>query len=61
MSKLLGDAQKADISEDTRKRRQVNSDQYDIRVINSDIPIDILDKMAEKAFRQHSPWKLMIH
>ena len=61
LSKLLGDAQKADISEDTRKRRQVNSDQYDIRVINSDIPIDILDKMAERAFRQHSPWKLMIH
>ena len=61
LSKLLGDAQKADISEDTRKRRQVNSDQYDIRVINSDTPIDILDKMAEKAFRQHSPWKLMIH
>ncbi|HIS14044.1 MAG TPA: AAA family ATPase [Candidatus Ornithospirochaeta stercorigallinarum] len=60
LSKLLGDAQKAEISEDTRKRRQVNSDQYDIRVINSDIPIDILDKMAEKAFRQHSPWKLMI-
>ena len=61
LSKLLGDAQKADISEDTRKRRQVNSDQYDIRVINSDTSIDILDKMAEKAFRQHSPWKLMIH
>ena len=61
LSKLLGDAQKADISEDTRKRRQVNSDQYDIRVINSDTPIDILDKMAEKAVRQHSPWKLMIH
>jgi DTW domain-containing protein YfiP len=60
LSKFFGDAQKADISEDTRKRRQVNSDQYDIRVINSDIPIDILDKMAEKAFRQHSPWKLMI-
>ncbi len=61
LSKLLGDAQKAEISEDTRKRRQVNSDQYDIRVINSDTPIDILDKMAEKAVRQHSPWKLMIH
>ncbi len=61
LSKLLGDAQKADISEDTRKRRQVNSDQYDIRAINSDIPIEILDRMAEKAFRQHSPWKLMIH
>ena len=59
MSKLLGDAQKTEISEDTRKRRQVNSDQYDIRVINSDIPIEILDRMAEKAFRQHSPWKLM--
>ena len=60
LSKLLGDAQKAEISEDTRKRQQVTSDQYDIRVINSDIPIDILDKMAEKAFRQHSPWKLML-
>ena len=59
--KLLGDAQKAEISEDTRKRRQVNSNQYDIRAINSDIPIEILDRMAEKAFRQHSPWKLMIH
>ena len=59
LSKLLGDAQKTEISEDTRKRRQVNSDQYDIRVINSDIPIEILDRMAEKAFRQHSPWKLM--
>ena len=61
LSKLLGDAQKSEISEDTRKRKQVNSDQYDIRVINSDIPIDILDKMAEKAFRQHSPWKLLIY
>ena len=61
LSKFFTDAQKADISEDTRKRRQVNSDQYDIRVINSDIPIDILDKMAERAFKQHSPWKLMIH
>ena len=60
LSKLLGDAQKAEISEDTRKRRQVNSDQYDIRVITSDIPIKILDRMAEKAFRQHSPWKLML-
>ena len=60
LSKFFTDAQKADISEDTRKRRQVNSDQYDIRVINSDIPIDILDRMAEKAFRQHSPWKLML-
>ena len=64
LSKLLGDAQKADISEDTRKRRQVNSDQYDIRVINSDIPIEILDRMAEKAFRQRttlqksSEWRL---
>ena len=61
LSKFFTDAQKADISEDTRKRRQVNSDQYDIRVINSDIPIDILNKMAERAFKQHSPWKLMIH
>ena len=60
LSKFFTDAQKTDISEDTRKRRQVNSDQYDIRVINSDIPIDILDRMAEKAFRQHSPWKLML-
>ena len=60
LSKFFGDAQKADITEDTRKRRQVNSDQYDIKVINSDIPIDILDKMAEKAFGQHSPWKLML-
>ena len=60
LSKFFGDAQKADISEDTRKRRQVNSDQYDIKVINSDIPIDILDKMAERAFRQHSPWKLLL-
>ena len=60
LSKFLGDAQKAEISEDTRKRRQVNSDQYDIRVINSDIPINILDKMAEKAFKQHSPWKLLL-
>ena len=60
LSKFFGDAQKADISEDTRKRRQVNSDQYDIRVINSDIPIEILDRMAEKAFRQHSPWKLLL-
>lgn len=60
LSKFFGDAQKADISEDTRKRRQVNSDQYDIRVINSDIPIDILDRMAERAFKQHSPWKLML-
>ena len=59
LSKLLGDAQKAEISEDMRKRQQVNSDQYDIRIINSDTPIDILDKMAEKAVRQHSPWKLM--
>lgn len=42
------------------KRRQVNSDQYNIRVINSDIPIEILDRMAEKTFRQHSPWKLML-
>ena len=60
LSKLLGDAQKSEISEDTRKRKQVNSDQYDIRVINSDIPIEILDRMAEKAFRQNSPWKLML-
>ena len=60
LSKFFGDAQKADISEDARKRRQVNSDQYDIRVINSDIPIEILDRMAEKAFRQNSPWKLML-
>lgn len=60
LSKFFTDAQKADISEDTRKRRQVNSDQYDIRVINSDIPIEILDRMAEKAFRQHSSWKLML-
>lgn len=60
LSKFLGDVQKTDISEDTRKRRQVSSDQYDIRVINSDLPVDILDKMAEKAFRQHSSWKLML-
>ena len=60
LSKFLGDAPKADISEDTKKRRQVNSDQYDIRVINSDLPVEILDKMAEKAFRQHSPWKLLL-
>ena len=60
LSKFFTDAQKADISEDTRKRRQVNSDQYDIRVINSDVPIDILDRMAEKALRQHAPWKLML-
>ena len=60
LSKFFGDAQKADISEDTRKRQQVNSARYDIKVINSDIPIDILDKMAERAFRQHSPWKLLL-
>lgn len=60
LSKYLEDTQKADISEDTRKRRQVNSDQYDVKIINSDIPIDILDRMAEKAFKQHSPWKLLL-
>ena len=61
LSRLFGDAQKADISEDPKKRQQVNSTHYDIRAINPDIPIDILDRMAEKAFGQHSPWKLMLY
>ena len=60
LSRFLMDAWKISNTEDSKKRQQTRSDEYDIRVINSDISPELLDRMAMKAHMSHSPWKLLI-
>lgn len=59
-SRFLMDAWKISGTEDSKKRQQTRSDEYDIRVISSDISSELLDRMAGKAHMSHSPWKLLI-
>ena len=60
LSRFLMDAWKISNTEDSKKRQQTRSDEYDIRIINSDISPELLDRMARKAHMSHSPWKLLI-
>lgn len=60
LSRFLMDAWKIFGTEDSKKRQHTRSDEYDIRVINSDISPELLDRMARNAYMSHSPWKLLI-
>lgn len=61
LERLLEEASKVEISEDTMKSSAVRSGYYDLSILNTSMPLSVVEKMAEKAKERRTPLRILAY
>lgn len=61
LERLFEEAAKVEISEDTMKSSAVRSGYYDLSILNTSMPLSVVEKMAEKAKERRTPLRILAY